>query len=153
MSCWTPLFSLPTSAANGTAPPVYGRGRRRGITCDELDQRFRISSGVLRAQPGKSRDRRQAMFEFLINTIEVLPYGLEQAITHAQLNTDLSRAGIVVGPHDLMIAATTGTWPLSTRKNSPAFRVSASHPSKTFASKSPDLHPAKGEPSTRMTQS
>ena len=62
--------------------------------------------GVLRAEPGKRRGRRQAMFEFLINTIEVLPFGLEQAITHAQLNTDLSRAGIVVGPHDLMITAT-----------------------------------------------
>ena len=72
--------------------------------------------GVLRAQPGKMRDRRQAMFEFLLNVIEVLPFGFEPAVTHAQLNADLSRAGIVVGPHDLIIAATClhHDWDLAT---------------------------------------
>ena len=62
--------------------------------------------GVLRAHPGKRRDRREAMFEFILNTIELLPFGLEEAITHAKLNAELSRSGIVIGPHDLIIAAT-----------------------------------------------
>lgn len=62
--------------------------------------------GCLRARDAGVRSRRAAFIEALFERIPVLPFGLSEARQHAQLWLDLSRAGMVIGPHDLLIAAT-----------------------------------------------
>ncbi len=62
--------------------------------------------GVFRAPPGKRQEARRSFFDAIISTHPVLPFGVEEAHTHARLKADLSRKGVTVGPHDLLIAST-----------------------------------------------
>jgi predicted nucleic acid-binding protein len=41
-----------------------------------------------------------------LDAIPVLPFGLPEARRHAELWAELARTGTVIGPHDLLIAAT-----------------------------------------------
>ncbi len=62
--------------------------------------------GCHRAADTGARSRRSAFVDALLDIIPVLPFGLREARRHAALWADLSRAGAMIGPHDLLIAAT-----------------------------------------------
>jgi predicted nucleic acid-binding protein len=52
------------------------------------------------------RARREAFVERLLAEVPVIPFDLVVARTHARLWAELLPKGIVIGAHDLMIAAT-----------------------------------------------
>ncbi|MBI4494969.1 MAG: type II toxin-antitoxin system VapC family toxin [Chloroflexi bacterium] len=61
--------------------------------------------GVHRADP-RNRARRDAFVEHVLRTIPVKPFDLHAARVHAQLWADLASSGKLIGPHDLIVAAT-----------------------------------------------
>lgn len=61
--------------------------------------------GVLRAQTDAQRIRRTAFVESILAAIPALPFDLEVARVHAQLQAALPR-NETVGAHDIQIAAT-----------------------------------------------
>ncbi|MEO8193775.1 MAG: type II toxin-antitoxin system VapC family toxin [Gemmatimonadales bacterium] len=62
--------------------------------------------GCHRARNTAIRVRRFAFVEALLDAIPVLPFGLAEARLHAELWADLVKRGRMIGPHDLLIAAT-----------------------------------------------
>jgi tRNA(fMet)-specific endonuclease VapC len=62
--------------------------------------------GCHRARDAGVRARRAAFGDAVLDAIPVLPFGLPEARRHAELWAELARAGTMVGPHDLLIAAT-----------------------------------------------
>jgi len=62
--------------------------------------------GCHRASDPGVRARRAAFVDALLEAIPVLPFGLPEARRHAELWAGLAREGSVIGPHDLLIAAT-----------------------------------------------
>ena len=62
--------------------------------------------GCLRARDAAVRARRGAFVDALLDTIPVLPFGLPEARRHAELWAELVKRGTVIGPHDLLVAAT-----------------------------------------------
>ena len=62
--------------------------------------------GVHRARTPAQRSRREAYVEGLLAHLPVIPFDLVTARIHARLAADLAVKRVVVGPHDLMIAAT-----------------------------------------------
>lgn len=62
--------------------------------------------GAHRGADAGSRARRAAFAEAVIDLVPVLPFALPEARRHAQLWADLLAAGAIIGPHDLLIAAT-----------------------------------------------
>ena len=61
--------------------------------------------GVHRAGSEAQRVRRAAWVESILSAVPILPFELETARVHAQLLASLP-AGVNVGAHDLLIAAT-----------------------------------------------
>ena len=61
--------------------------------------------GCHRATSAGVRARRSAFVEALLDAIPVLPFGLGEARLHAEIWAELVRQGTVIGPHDLLIAA------------------------------------------------
>ncbi len=61
--------------------------------------------GVHRATEESVRTRRLAFVETLLNGMEVLEIDLAAARIHAELWSDLSERGEMIGPHDLWLAA------------------------------------------------
>ena len=62
--------------------------------------------GCHRATDAGTRARRSAFVDALLDAIPVLPFGLPEARRHAALWADLVLSGDIIGPHDLLIAAT-----------------------------------------------
>ncbi len=62
--------------------------------------------GCHRATDAGTRARRSAFVDSVLDLIPVLPFGLSEARRHAALWADLMREGAMIGPHDLLIAAT-----------------------------------------------
>jgi len=62
--------------------------------------------GYHRARDAGTRARRAAFVEALLDLIPVLPFGVREARQHAELWAALMRKGSVIGPHDMLIAAT-----------------------------------------------
>jgi len=62
--------------------------------------------GCHRASDPGVRARRAAFVDGLLDALPVLPFGLPEARRHAELWAELARTGSVIGPHDLLIAAT-----------------------------------------------
>jgi len=62
--------------------------------------------GCHRAGDAGVRARRAAFVDALLDAIPVLPFGLPEARRHAELWAELARTGNMIGPHDLLIAAT-----------------------------------------------
>jgi len=62
--------------------------------------------GVHRADSEGRRVRRSAFVEAVLDTIPVLEFGLEAARIHARITAWLATRGELIGPHDLLIAAT-----------------------------------------------
>jgi predicted nucleic acid-binding protein len=61
--------------------------------------------GVERAQDPARRARRQQHVEQILASVFVQAFDLAQARCHARLWADLETRGLVIGPHDLQIAA------------------------------------------------
>jgi tRNA(fMet)-specific endonuclease VapC len=62
--------------------------------------------GVHRAQDLAFRARRSALVEGLLEHFPLLPIDLATARIHAQLWANLASTGLLIGPHDLWLAAT-----------------------------------------------
>lgn len=62
--------------------------------------------GCHRATNPGTRARRFAFVDALLARLPVLPFGQAEARRHAELWAHLSRAGTMIGPHDLLIGAT-----------------------------------------------
>ena len=62
--------------------------------------------GVHRADGTARRARRQAFVEALLDLLPVLPFDLTAARVHAGLWAELRERGLMIGAHDLLIAAT-----------------------------------------------
>jgi predicted nucleic acid-binding protein len=65
--------------------------------------------GVRRAEEPGVRAKRQAFVEDVIGKFPLLPVDLSVARTHAQIWADLQSRGLLIGPHDLWLAATSLT--------------------------------------------
>lgn len=61
--------------------------------------------GVHRATGGQ-RKKREAFVEELLGEIAILPFDIAAARKHAELWATLQKKGAMIGPHDLLIAAT-----------------------------------------------
>jgi tRNA(fMet)-specific endonuclease VapC len=61
--------------------------------------------GVERAQDAARRARRQQHVEHIFASVLVQAFDLAQARCHARLWADLETRGLMIGPHDLQIAA------------------------------------------------
>ncbi len=97
---------------------VFIEWERAGLPADDLSATIggsialasvsasELLAGVHRAQPSARRDRRQAFVDILLTALPVLPFDLEAARVHAQLNAAMMSAGQLVGAYDLLIAAT-----------------------------------------------
>ena len=62
--------------------------------------------GVHRARTPAQRNRREAFVEGLLAGLPVIPFDLLAARIHARLSAELAARKIVIGSHDLLIAAT-----------------------------------------------
>ena len=62
--------------------------------------------GCHRAQNAAIRARRFAFVERILDAIPIIGFGLSEARRHAELWAELARHGKMIGPHDLLIAAT-----------------------------------------------
>ena len=62
--------------------------------------------GVHRATQADVRARRSAFVEGVLERFPLLSVDLACARAHAQVRADLRRAGALIGPHDLWLAAT-----------------------------------------------
>ncbi len=54
----------------------------------------------------RHRERRVTFVQAVIESVPVLPYGMDTALVHAELLADTRRSGRSRGAHDLIIAAT-----------------------------------------------
>lgn len=66
--------------------------------------------GVHLADHEARRARRLAFVEGILSVIEILDFTIDAWRRHAELYAQLSRAGKMIGAHDLMIAATALTY-------------------------------------------
>ena len=62
--------------------------------------------GVERAQDSARRSQRERHVEKVFSALTIQPFGIPQARIHARIWADLEVRGQMIGPHDLLIAAT-----------------------------------------------
>ena len=62
--------------------------------------------GVIRAQPAIRKHTRAAFVEALLAEIDTLDFDSAVARRHAELWAELEKKGLMIGPYDLLIAAT-----------------------------------------------
>jgi tRNA(fMet)-specific endonuclease VapC len=62
--------------------------------------------GVERATDPAIRGRRSDAIEYLLEALEVLPFGLAEARVHARIWAALASKGEMIGAHELAVAAT-----------------------------------------------
>ena len=84
---------------------VLDRGGDRPVAIAAITA-AELLHGVHRLRASKRKARAEAVVETLLAALPAVPFDLICARTHARLGADLSRRGITVGTHDLMIAAT-----------------------------------------------
>src|SRR4051794_37608338 len=63
--------------------------------------------GALRSATSPRKTARVAFVEAICQRLPILPFDLPAARVHARLWVELAAAGTPIGPHDLLIAATT----------------------------------------------
>jgi tRNA(fMet)-specific endonuclease VapC len=61
--------------------------------------------GLHRSGTSKHRPQREQFIDRIIRELTVLPFDLDAARIHARVWADLSRRGVNVGAHDLLIAS------------------------------------------------
>lgn len=64
---------------------------------------FEIESGIARSRESR---RRRLQLDEALSTIQVLPFGRKEARAAARIRADLERAGVPIGPYDVLIAGT-----------------------------------------------
>lgn len=81
--------------------------------------------GCWRAPAGERRQNRERFFEVFMTGVEILPFDLEVARTHARLTAELAQKGVTIGAHDLLIAATClhHDWELATLNSAEFSRI------------------------------
>lgn len=62
--------------------------------------------GVSRANTEERRIKRSAFVEHIICSFAILPFGTEEARVYGQILYNLLVAGVTIGTHDMLIAAT-----------------------------------------------
>jgi tRNA(fMet)-specific endonuclease VapC len=62
--------------------------------------------GLERGRDGRQRARRAAFIDWVLGSVRVHPFGLEEARVHARIRATLAASGATIGAHDLLIAAT-----------------------------------------------
>lgn len=99
---------LPPDALHKVQPGA--RAVVSAITVSEL------LHGYYRAKPRSRRRAREHFIQALLEGLEVLPFDLAVAREHARLWAGLAERGEMIGPYDLIIAATALTYraPLAT---------------------------------------
>jgi len=65
-----------------------------------------ILHSLHRARTAEQRSRRETFIEYLLRNFEVMPFDVEEARVHARLGAELAAAGVTIGAHDLILAAT-----------------------------------------------
>ena len=65
--------------------------------------------GIYQALPSDQRERRMTFVESVLNGVQVLPFDLAVARTHARLIAQLAAVGKLIGSNDMIIAATALT--------------------------------------------
>ena len=89
-------FDMPSYlTALGDAPVALA-----AVTASEL------LHGVERARDAATRQRRSAFVEGVLANVPVIPFALAEARAHARIWAELESAGVLIGAHDLQIAAT-----------------------------------------------
>ena len=89
-------FDMPSYlTALGDAPVALA-----AVTASEL------LHGVERARDAATRQRRSAFVEGVLANVPVIPFALAEARVHARIWAELASAGVLIGAHDLQIAAT-----------------------------------------------
>ncbi len=97
------IIQIERASANlENLPEALGDGASylAAITASEL------LHGVYRANSETRRAGRQRFVTAVLDSIPLLAFGLDAAIRHAQLWSDLRQRGEMIGAHDLLIAAT-----------------------------------------------
>jgi tRNA(fMet)-specific endonuclease VapC len=89
-------FDLPAFLSAAAEEPVS----ICAVTASEL------LHGVERAVDPTIRSRRSDTIEGLLRELDVIPFGLPEARVHARIWAALVMKGEMIGPHDLMVAAT-----------------------------------------------
>lgn len=62
--------------------------------------------GVKRARDPVIRSRRSEFVEDILREVPIVPLDLDVARIHAMIRAELAASGTIIGPHDLIIAAT-----------------------------------------------
>lgn len=62
--------------------------------------------GLHRAPEGRRRERRRQFIDAVFEALPILDFDLESARVHARIWADLQSRGMIIGSHDLLIAAT-----------------------------------------------
>lgn len=78
----------------------YGDVYISSVTASEL------LVGIHYAQDDVVKSRRTAFVEYILSSIPVLGFNLDEARIHSGLFASLAKQGRMIGAHDLMIAAT-----------------------------------------------
>ena len=65
-----------------------------------------LLEGVHRANTEDRRQQRSLFIETMIAGVDVLDFTLDCARLHAEISAELKKSGRMIGPHDLIIAAT-----------------------------------------------
>ena len=76
---------------------------------DDIGMAAITASEVLRGLTvtrAAAHDRRAQSAERMLDALQVAPFGLAEARIHARLWAELARQGKLIGPHDMLIAAT-----------------------------------------------
>ncbi len=97
---------LISSEREGVDIGAHVRGRENEEAFLSVISVSELLHGVHRASNAKTRAKRLAFVEGLIASVPVLGIDLATARMHAQLWSDLARAGIMIGIHDSWLAAT-----------------------------------------------
>jgi len=90
--------SLPLSALQSIQP-----GARLAVSAITVSE---LLHGYHRAQTKSRRAARQRFISSVLAELEVLPFDLRVAREHAQIWAGLAERGQMIGPYDLLIAAT-----------------------------------------------
>lgn len=89
-----------------------GQGRVAAHLAQVAPQEVALPSVVVyELQVGIARsgapEKRQAQLATFTTVVRVLPFGVAEAAQAALIRADLERRGLLIGPYDILIAATT----------------------------------------------
>ena len=78
-------------------------GEEIGIAAISASELLR---GLTHAGDAVGKDRRARVGERMLDALQVAAFGLAEARVHARVWIELTRQGKLIGPHDMLIAAT-----------------------------------------------